>query len=488
MILVVVIGITACNLIHTHSFGEWSATKNATCIEDGIKTRYCDCGEKQSDTIPFTGHNYVDGECANCGDVKESSVCKHKNLVVLSAIDSTCTKKGLTEGKQCSDCGEILVAQQEAPLKAHTAETIPAVEATCTQTGLTKGKYCSSCGTVIVAQTVIDILEHRFGEWVVSKEATESEGGLKERTCACGEKETAIIPVKIPEAPAYTRDGDYIYFGEYPQTIKADDVTITDTTDSRGYYLGSDGYYYAKVTVIFAGLDYTFSTGVSVTSDSTYYFKVEPIRWRILSEKDGKALLLCDSVIDSMAFQEEVIDSETGYYYTNANKAPEITYANNYKYSNIRAWLNSTFYENAFSEFECSLILKTEVNNSLSSTTDISNPYVCENTIDKIFLLSHAEVTNPMYGFSSSGSDTARMIMTSDYSRAIGVSMFTTSDCYGNGYWWLRSPVIYDDYSASSDDSCYANIIYGNGYERVNNAVWDASCGVVPALRITLEP
>ena len=40
---------------HTHNFGEWSATKNATCIEDGVKTRYCNCGEKQSDTIPATG-------------------------------------------------------------------------------------------------------------------------------------------------------------------------------------------------------------------------------------------------------------------------------------------------------------------------------------------------------------------------------------------------------------------------------------------------
>ena len=34
----------------------------------------------------------------------------------------------------------------------------------------------------------------------------------------------------------YIRTGEYIYFGEYPQTIKADDVIITDTVDSRGYY------------------------------------------------------------------------------------------------------------------------------------------------------------------------------------------------------------------------------------------------------------
>ena len=38
---------------HTHSFGEWSVSKNATCTEDGVKARYCNCGEKQSESIPF---------------------------------------------------------------------------------------------------------------------------------------------------------------------------------------------------------------------------------------------------------------------------------------------------------------------------------------------------------------------------------------------------------------------------------------------------
>ena len=34
---------------------------------------------------------------------------------------------------------------------------------------------------------------HKFGEWVVVKEATEEEAGLKERTCECGEKESEEI-------------------------------------------------------------------------------------------------------------------------------------------------------------------------------------------------------------------------------------------------------------------------------------------------------
>ncbi|MDE5548145.1 MAG: InlB B-repeat-containing protein, partial [Clostridia bacterium] len=49
----------------------------------------------------------------------------------------------------------------------------------------------------------------------------------------------------------HTENGtNYIYMGYYPQTIKAEDVTVSEVTDSDGYYGGSDGERYAKVTVI----------------------------------------------------------------------------------------------------------------------------------------------------------------------------------------------------------------------------------------------
>ena len=42
-------------------------------------------------------------------------------------------------------------------------------------------------------------------------------------------------------------EGEYVLFGEYPQSLKAPDVEITETVDGRGYCLGTDGEYYAKV-------------------------------------------------------------------------------------------------------------------------------------------------------------------------------------------------------------------------------------------------
>ena len=257
----------------------------------------------------------------------------------------------------------------------------------------------------------------------------------------------------------YVRDGDYIYFGEYPQTIKADDVTITDTTDSRGYYLGSDGCYYACILADLNNINSKpkFSTGATITDGKAYYFKVEPIRWRILSEENGVAFILCDSIIAGCRFDDD---------------------SNNYAESEIRAWLNSTFYETAFSERARSLILTTLVDNSLASTTNSSNPYICENTKDKIFLLSQKEATNSAYGFASSSTyDTARRMLTSDYSRATGVFTEAKSEFYGLGPWWLRSPYY--------DHSKYTYYVYGAG--GIAQEYSDFSLvSVVPALRITL--
>ncbi len=57
---------------HTHSFGDWVVTKEATCTEPGEQTRNCACGQTETQVIPATGHDYVDGVCTKCGAVKNS--------------------------------------------------------------------------------------------------------------------------------------------------------------------------------------------------------------------------------------------------------------------------------------------------------------------------------------------------------------------------------------------------------------------------------
>ena len=260
------------------------------------------------------------------------------------------------------------------------------------------------------------------------------------------------------DAPPYVRlGGKTILFGTYPQTIKADNVTITDATNENGYFLGSDGEWYAKVVAnpYDSDFSYKFSNDASVTSGSTYYFKVEPIKWRILSTDGDTALILCDSVIANHRYDND---------------------SNNYMNSEIRQWLNEQFYKTTFTDMQREIILTTTVDNSVASTGYSSNQYACEDTEDKVFLLSYKEVTNSTYGFNDT---TARRMLTSDYSRATGSYMSAPSDYhYGNGWWWLRSP--------HSDFRYFARLVNCDGsidYGDVSGTLF----GIVPALQIQLN-
>ena len=276
----------------------------------------------------------------------------------------------------------------------------------------------------------------------------------------------------------YTRDGDYIYLGEYPQSIKEESVEITHVVDSRGYYLGSDGFYYAKLLSKVRTTVYKFTNGEGIEKEKEYYFKVEPIRWRILSEENGEALIVCDSIIYNLKYQEEYVAEGTDYY-TTANGAPELTYANNYKYSTVRSWMNNDFLNGAFTATQRDMILTTEIDNSVGGTGYESNDYVCENTFDKVFVLSYAESINHNYGFAEEAvKDLARSFVVSDYSRANGALINTVSAEYGYGYWWLRSPI--------NTFSMIVRNISTQGTAGGNISIYNDYVGVVPAMKITL--
>jgi hypothetical protein len=144
------------------------------------------------------------------------------------------------------------------------------------------------------------------------------------------------------------------------------------------------------------------------------------------------------------------------------------SYRNNYAQSTIRKWLNETFYNTAFSELQKQIILTTTVDNSAATTDSSTNKYACENTVDKIFLLSYQDVINANYGFSS---DTARQKKTTDYAQVQGAYTNTS-----NGSWWLRSATIHSSH--------VSRVEFGGAVTSYNVTL--TFHGVVPALQIRL--
>ncbi len=189
-----------------------------------------------------------------------------------------------------------------------------------------------------------------------------------------------------------------------------------------------------------------------VTS-TVYWFKYEPIKWRIAEESGGTVTLVADLILDSQQY-----DYEDG------------SCSNNYAESTIRAWLNESFYNTAFNELQQAIIQTVEVDNSAESTFDDSNPHACENTFDKIFLMSYVESTT---WFTSSAE---RQKQGSDYAKSQGLSVDTSSAYLGNSPYRLRSP--------GNDDS-EAILVY-DGVDDENGGVDDTSLGVLPALVIEL--
>jgi hypothetical protein len=225
--------------------------------------------------------------------------------------------------------------------------------------------------------------------------------------------------------------GSIITYGSYPQT-KVTSSSLISALNAQTLQAGN--------TVIYGGSKYkriyftqytdywggtTTDPGNTYQDDNGYYintaywFKYEPLQWRVLSNTNGELFVMADKILDSRAYNQ--VDTNVTW-----------------ETCTMRSWLNNDFYNTAFNSSEQARI-------ETSTVVNANNPWYGtsggNNTNDKLFLLSYGESMNPAYGFSSStGSDTAREAQGTDYSRSQGLYVYSGSSYDENSHWWLRSP------------------------------------------------
>ena len=307
--------------------------------------------------------------------------------------------------------------------------------------------------------------------------------------------------------------GDVVSFGWYPQAREEDSAVISALESnaaswhSYGYYSGtgnysdgnmvSSGYMeYADVTYgsqMYRGVRFSqyrpYYTGLTSSAQSTfqdengynqpgstYWFKWEPLQWRVLEPATG--LVLCESIIDSQPFNNYVLLSGKDEYGSKAYWGDEAKkhYANNYAESSLRQWLNSAFFNTAFSTAQQEIIVPAAIDNSAFST-DYS-AYDSASTTDKLSLLSFSDLKNTAFGFDSDefSYDEARQAQGSDYAKCQGLYVDSSS---GYSRWWLRSAGYYSDLACSVEyDGWLSDYYYGTS---------NVNFGVRPAFRLNLE-
>ena len=114
-------------------------------------------------------------------------------------------------------------------------EVVNAKAATCTQDGYTGDTVCSVCGRLISSGTTIPATGHHFGAWITVTAATYSSDGLEERYCACGAKESNVLPRKANPFVDVTQ-GQYYY----DAVLWAVDNGITNGTSANTFSPNAD--------------------------------------------------------------------------------------------------------------------------------------------------------------------------------------------------------------------------------------------------------
>lgn len=178
----------------------------------------------------------------------------------------------------------------------------------------------------------------------------------------------------------------------------------------------------------------------------------EQIAWFVIKIEGKKALLLSEKILDEQPYHNSYTDSVT------------------WEKCSLRSWLNSTFYNKAFSSSEKSKIIEvTNQNPAVSGTVQGYMFYTDggKNTKDKVFLLSVEEAEAFYQKFGA---------WKCYYSAYVGKMGGYGADSDIGPVWWLRSP--------GMEQNC-ASMVTATGISKsCFEPAWIKSIGVRPAIWI----
>lgn len=509
------------------------AAKEPTCTEIGWKAyKRCAhyCGKTEGyEQIEKTGHNLS---------------------ITVPRVEPTCEKWGNEEYYKCSNEGcNYNTDYNGLPALGHDKERHDPCEATCTEDGYWGSYYTCKREGCDYSSKVDRYVEKALGHKLKHCEAKQADclpGWDEYDECqreGCDYNTKVEIPANGKHSYVcdvcttcnelnpvrYTRDGNYIYFGYWPQTCERDENVVAKLNEMAGKpplprdkenpynWESHEGttYMWQKI-VIYNGTKYLGvqmneyrASGIDALYDditdngyyrlNVYWFKYEPIKWRILTTNANSAFIMSDIALDFFSMQpDRKSENRDGLYasYNNSPGVPDGTYANNWEYSFIRSWLNETFYNEVFNDLQKEIIKTTRLDNSARSCNPDEYPKYygyaenagknkyadqCNDTDDKIFLLSLRDVTTTAYGFNKDvkAEDPARNLKASDFAKFHGVSMGNTQKDYVT--WYTRSPSL-----AVGNQGYTTFVLYRDNKGVINSPDLIAEGGVVPALWITL--
>lgn len=342
-----------------------------------------------------------------------------------------------------------------------------------------------------------------------------NEDGAKEFTVTVDGKQASFTAYKVSQTltetpvllndyvPVYESEfnsGVYYKYGDYPQNeiseSEASLIQFESEPAPNGWYVGKKDNkceFYGKV--------------------GSKYYKLEPIVWRQLTA-DYKG------TGNSLFMAENILTGNIPYYISKNDRVidEKVIDAKSYTYSTLRAYLNGydyyddsservlefkdkNFLSQAFSSDDSRIVITNVANDGDSSDAADSDNWSridgqkhggdstgCidlseDSTLDKVFVLSIAELNNSDYNFEKgstySGSTVSVLSRSATpYAKATGV-IDGSENPTGSVTWFTRTPYYKTDKKIRS-------VTYG-GYSFLTGSVDSTDIGIVPAIVVDLN-